>query len=601
MKKKRPHGEMRPSQLLMGYGPGAMIDLPHQAVMIGGLDHWKGDMVEIVESRLQEKVDRFLETSGVRLLAPPVETESDPKTRSGIGSQIFPIWFIALHDQLSPSGVRSRPLVPRKELRNGEYLAPDKKTHKVVPVRWVQACPGGHCSDIDWDGFVHEYSKRCNRPLWLDEHGTSGDLAEIEVRCECGVRRSLARATKIGERPLGNCTGARPWIGPAAKDPCQEPARLLVRTATDTYFSQTLSVISIPDPDQKLRDAVDEVWTDFLEPLIEKLGDVARARKMPKVKAALADLTDIQVFAEVQRRRKPTKTPSRGVKEVEAEVFLGSDEEMGDDVPLVSKFFARSLPDAEISPNLRGHIGRIVLVHRLREVIAQVGFTRFEAETVELDDEELNIGVRRAALADEMKWVPAIENRGEGVFVAFKPETIDKWLKRSPVVERGKLLQRGYDAWQARRRHGKPNFPGMPYYLLHSVSHLLITAVSLDCGYSASSIRERVYATGPNYGILLYTGTSDAEGTLGGLVQAGRRICDHLASAMELGQLCSNDPVCSQHEPDDPHEERFLHGASCHGCLLISETSCERRNEFLDRTLVIPTVLGLGAEYFERP
>jgi hypothetical protein len=218
-----------------------------------------------------------------------------------------------------------------------------------------------------------------------------------------------------------------------------------------------------------------------------------------------------------------------------------------------------------------------------------------------LDDEELNIGVRRAALADEMKWVPAIENRGEGVFVAFKPEAIDKWLKKSPVVERGKLLQRGYDAWQARRRHGKPNFPGMPYYLLHSVSHLLITAVSLDCGYSASSIRERVYATGPNYGILLYTGTSDAEGTLGGLVQAGRRICDHLASAMELGQLCSNDPVCSQHEPDDPHEERFLHGASCHGCLLISETSCERRNEFLDRTLVIPTVLGLGAEYFERP
>jgi hypothetical protein len=135
--------------------------------------------------------------------------------------------------------------------------------------------------------------------------------------------------------------------------------------------------------------------------------------------------------------------------------------------------------------------------------------------------------------------------------------------------------------------------------MLHSLSHLLITSVSLECGYSASSIRERIYAAEPNYGILLYTGTPDAEGTLGGLVEVGRRICDYLASAVEVGRLCSNDPICSQHAPENQHEERFLHGASCHGCLLIAETSCERRNDYLDRALVVPTVEGLKAEYFE--
>src|SRR4051795_3354620 len=93
-----------------------------------------------------------------------------------------------------------------------------------------------------------------------------------------------------------------------------------------------------------------------------------------------------------------------------------------------------------------------------------------------------------------------------------------------------------------------------------------ITAVSLECGYPASSIRERVYASPAGYGILLYTGTPDAEGTLGGLVETGRQIGRHLKAALDLGGLCSNDPVCAQHAPEDLHECRFLHGAACHGC-----------------------------------
>jgi hypothetical protein len=67
---------------------------------------------------------------------------------------------------------------------------------------------------------------------------------------------------------------------------------------------------------------------------------------------------------------------------------------------------------------------------------------------------------------------------------------------------------------------------------------------------------------------------------------------------LELGELCSNDPVCAQHQPENPHERRFLQGAACHGCLLIAETSCEQHNDFLDRALVVPTVEGLGIEFF---
>ena len=138
----------------------------------------------------------------------------------------------------------------------------------------------------------------------------------------------------------------------------------------------------------------------------------------------------------------------------------------------------------------------------------------------------------------------------------------------------------------------------MPYVMLHSLSHLLLTTISLECGYAAASIRERIYVRDGAYGILLYTGTPDAEGTLGGLVQVGRKIGRHLEAALELGRLCSNDPVCAQHNPARAHEERRTHGAACHGCLLIAEPSCERRNELLDRSLVVPTVDVPDAAFF---
>ena len=246
-------------------------------------------------------------------------------------------------------------------------------------------------------------------------------------------------------------------------------------------------------------------------------------------------------------------------------------------------------------------VERIVLVHRLREVVALVGFTRFEAQAPDIEG-ELEMGVRRAALARETTWLPAIENKGEGVFLQLHREAVDAWQARADVQRRGQQLAAGFACWQQEHSGTQRQFPGVPYIMLHSLSHLLITAVSLECGYPASSIRERIYALPQvGYGVLLYTGTSDAEGTLGGLIQVGRRIHAHLRTAFALGELCSNDPVCAQHQPQSPHEHRFLHGAACHGCLLIAETSCEQHNEFLDRALVVPTVENLGVQFFPWP
>jgi hypothetical protein len=131
--------------------------------------------------------------------------------------------------------------------------------------------------------------------------------------------------------------------------------------------------------------------------------------------------------------------------------------------------------------------------------------------------------------------------------------------------------------------------------MLHTLSHMLMTALSLDCGYAASAIRERIYCSAPGEetkmaAILLSTGTSGSEGTLGGLVDQGRRIRHHLGYAWDLAKLCSSDPVCANHDPDGDYAEQHLSGAACHSCLLVAECSCERYNKYLDRALVVPVI-----------
>ncbi len=113
-------------------------------------------------------------------------------------------------------------------------------------------------------------------------------------------------------------------------------------------------------------------------------------------------------------------------------------------------------------------------------------------------------------------------------------------------------------------------------------------------------MRERVYALPEHgmHGILIHTGSSDSEGTLGGLIEAGPHLGEHLTAAIELARLCSSDPVCAEHDPAGPHDALRLLGAACHGCLLIGETSCEQRNDWLDRALVVPTVDTPDAAFF---
>ncbi len=332
---------------------------------------------------------------------------------------------------------------------------------------------------------------------------------------------------------------------------------------------------------------------------VEMLADFRRNSDLNTV---FEDFDDQDVLDEYRRQKGGQEHEDVPVKAAEFKVLNKGTEFIGENDPR-SKFYAETLHHRVWNSETHSFsalIDKVVLVHRLREVVALLGFTRFEAVTPDKDG-ELDLDVRRASLAEEIRWLPAIENRGEGVFLSFKIDKINRWLKRPGTEKRGQELLNGYRMWAEERRRSEEDFPGVPYIMLHSLSHMLMTAISLECGYPASALRERVYAGDGGYGILIYTGSSDSEGTLGGLIEAGRRLPRHMERALKDGVLCSNDPVCADHSPSDVLEGRELQGAACHGCLLIAETCCEQRNNFLDRALVVPTIATQNAAFFKSP
>ena len=585
------HGQLRQSQVITTYGPGALIDLPKHAAIMGGLDTWPSGLEEIVEPRLTRVLSNLTGVPSPRLYAPPPAPSEPWVPAKGIGAWRFPEWFI-VQETGGNERERSRRLVHRKSLEQGRFDG-----HGVVPTRFVRACPRGHVDDLDWAGFVHGRGDNCRRQLWLDERGTTGDLAELSVRCECGKRRSLHEATELDQNPLGACRGARPWLGVNTQEDCNHPSRLLIRTASNAYFPQIVSLLSLPDRGGAAESAVRDLW-DLLQ-AVDSADTLAVFKRLPQVTARLDGFSDEEIL-EAVGAVKGDPGSERHVKDVELDALLGAPEGFGDDIPIDPNFHARRLPDDTWRrSDLSGGIASVVQLHRLREVLALIGFTRLEAAMRDIHG-EYDTDVERADIALDPQWFPTVENRGEGVFVQLRTDAVNEWRLRGAVQQRHRDLLEGHKAWTASRRV-QHMFPGVEYILLHTLAHLSIQSLAMRCGYPATSIRERIYVESGRFGLLLYTGTPDAEGTLGGLVQQGRYIEDHLADALRLGQLCSNDPICAQHAPGTSMEQRWLHGAACHGCALIAETSCEMRNDYLDRALVVP-VLGLDeAAFFRAP
>ena len=612
----RPDGELRQSQMITTYGPGALVDLVADAVLIPGLEHWhyKGASGYGIEHhRLAQNLrQRGIKLSaGMPFRAPPVNAEGDPHRGCGIGAVEFPSWFVC--PQRSCGALLHKRDTEYRSGRRVHRCPHGKKDSKLVPVRFVMACKNGHLDDFPWDWFVHkEKGSSCDTPeLRLIDSG-SGDLSDVIVRCDnCGANRSMAQAR--GEKALPGCKGKRPWLGygvgdQSVREECNEDQRLLLRTASNGYFSLVESALAIPSSSQ-LKDEEREFFDLYEAKHLRKVDSQATLEMLRNISPWLSDdapawlqrLSGAEVWALLQsyRTERDANVDSGPVREAEYATILSADEEKPgskfDSYGEQQDYYAER--PAAGSCELPDGITDVVLCKRLREVRVLMGFTRLESKSQNIYG-EFNLGSEMAAVSSSSEWLPASEIRGEGVFIQLDQERLAAWEDRDAVREREQMLKKGFFSRFPKAAEQGIQFLGTRFYLLHTLSHLLITQLSLTCGYAASAIRERIYCSPrgshtsvPMAGILLSTGSTGSEGTLGGLVEQGRRIDFHLTEALRRANLCSHDPVCARQKPSAGVPGRSLLGAACHGCLFIAECSCERANQYLDRGLVVP-ILG---------
>lgn len=611
----RKVGDLRPSQLLYTFGIGSIVDLPNISAMVMGLDDWTVvDGEEIGEERLLTAVRGTLGDQ-VRALRPPPESpDSMDRSATDAGPSVgvpvapFPRWMLCTYCRL---------LAPLQadlfHLKTDQYH-PDRARYvhsmcraqrppTVVPSRFLLACDNGHLDDFPWAAFVHRGVDGCSYRLRLRELGMTGEAADLLLSCDvCKVSRRMADA--FGEQVdsvLRACRGRRPHLRDFAELECDATAKTILLGASNSWFPIVLSALSIPSATDALGRLVEEHWTT-----VEKAANVQNIELLRSIGQlnAFSKYTDDQIWQTAEARRAAQAAGTAedaGLKPPEWQVFVNpGSAAQTDDFRLRTTDPPRALA---------GQIERVILVERLREVKALIGFTRLQSPG-DFDEAVLVPPERRAPLSRRSpRWVPAVQVRGEGVFLQFDGEALRRWFGRGPAIdERRAAFERGHRQWWMRRGvlpPHVPHAPGLGYVLLHSFAHSLMRQLSVECGYALASIRERIYylppeaENGPMAGLLIYTAAQDSEGTLGGLVSLGEPIelGRHAAQALERVALCASDPLCSEHQPDI--DGVALHGAACHACLFVPETSCERGNRFLDRSLLVPTLCSGDLAFFE--
>jgi hypothetical protein len=617
---------VRLSQVVGLYGPGAMLDLPERSVVVMGLDDWEmsgpGTFRSIQEPRLQRLLQKRLSgdarLAGDRapeLRTPPIDPNDPARVPKGIKAKIFPNWFVC--DTATGDPPNRRRMVQFNHLtppKFQEHTGDDGKKRRASPIRFVCGCENGHLGDIEWRRILHSSGASCREQMWLEDSGTSGHPHDTKVVCDCGASLSLDEL--YARERLGQCKGERPWIGDRDPNACTKLLRLLTRSATNTYFPQVARVISLPRSVDELSRRIEQFWAELHE--IATVDELRAARRFnPQIRANLDGFSDEAVLGRIKSMASSSTAadPAENPILAEYEVLASGDPVIGENAPdarLHAETLDRSIWDAGNAP-LLAPVRSLVAVHRLCEVSCLYGFTRFEPAPTASDElEDVGLAVEGAPLGRAPTWLPAVEAFGEGIFVLLDPAAIEAWMARADAQQRLFQLRAGAAAWEKARKarnlgaatatdaqRQRPE-----YILTHSLAHALMTEIALDCGYPASSLRERIYVlpremnTPSRCGLLIYTASTGNQGTLGGLVEVTRRFGAILAAALEHQRLCSGDPVCADHDPATADEDRMLHGAACHGCLLISETSCEARNVYLDRSLLVPTVGRTNAAFF---
>ena len=563
-------GELRPNQIITTFGPGSIVDAVKDSVTVLDINYWKDKGPKIIDGRLASylNVDCFY------------------KPRTSSSEDIPVVSFPNIH--VCSNVMCGRIFDARENFDLDKYLkfgvnCPDCH-RQAYPSRFITICENGHMDEFPWSWWVHNGNSACKGRLKMYSIGDSSTLSDMWVECSCGAKRSMSGATQWENFDGLKCTGHHAFRPNHKNEYCDKKIIPSQRGASNVYFAVSRSAISIPPWVNPLFNLIDEHLRD-IELAQQLMGDEGIA----KIYELYFSNYTRDEFDSALKRRLENITEFKEIKQMEYDAITHHKDPAYESNKKHFKAEEDDLPDY-----LEKYFSRIIRVTRLREVKVLLGFTRVDAPD---PDADIQANVVYLNKGKTEKWLPAAETHGEGIFIEFNKITMDQWLSDKNVKALSDKYAECYKDFCESKGWVVPVLRDARYVLMHTFSHLLIKQMSMSSGYSSSAIRERIYFGENMSGILLYTGSSDKEGSLGGLVELGYidRLIPIMKDAFEEALLCTNDPECMNNVPAGNNSN----GAACHSCCMISETACENGNRMLDRGLVVPIMNRENQSYFK--
>lgn len=564
-------GELRPNQLITTFGPGSIVDAVKDSVTVLDTNYWAEKGKKIIDGRLASYL-------GVNCFYMPRTSHF-----GDVPVTTFPYMHVCSNLKCG------RLFDVRESFDLDTYLkfgvtCPD--CHRTAyPSRFITICENGHMDDFPWQWWVHRGDTACKGKLKMYSTGNTSTLADMWVECiTCGAKRSMSGATQRDNFDGMKCSGHHPFRPNAKNDPCQKQLLPSQRGASNVYFSVTRSAISIPPWINPLYNLIDE-HLRLIENYKEDFGDAGITKVYEKF---FSDFSRAE-FDEALDRRLKNITEFTEIKKMEYDAITHHN-----DPAYASNKKHFKAEEDDLPSGIKHYFERIIRITRLREVRVLLGFTRVDAPDPDADV-QANIVYLNKGRGE--KWLPAAEVNGEGIFIEFNKKTLSNWLSDQKVKALSEKYEECYRQFCSEKQWTITVPRNAVYVLMHTFAHLLIKQMSMSSGYSSSAIRERIYFSNEMNGILLYTGSADKEGSLGGLVELGttNKLMALMRDAFQEALLCTNDPECLNNTPAGNNSN----GAACHSCCMVSETACENGNRMLDRGLVVPIANREQQAYFK--
>lgn len=563
-------GKLRPSQLIYHFGPGSLVDMMNQSVVMMTADFWN---TRYTPQEEDERITRALNIDYIKLLNERPDSVSVKATP-------FPKWKICPNCHMMTNF-------------NNIYCYHCKQKGNEIelyPSRFIVACNHGHISDFPYVEWVHQ-RRACTSDtpvLKFIRKGDSGSLSDLSVKCvKCKESQSLGKIMQKGalKSILSQCTGNRPWIGDSEK--CTKSMETYLRGASNIYSPAVISFLQIPLSEQNSDPLIAKVLKN--EGVLKSAKEMGPDAFDMQLKILQLNGSDKEEIEQVLSEQSREDVSFQSIRKQEWNTLIQGD--MDD-----SDYTGYKSTSVEVHNEMKSYFSAIHKVESLPEIQVLQGFTRIEyLDQFELAKSKDLIPVMKDK---NIKWLPGIRNNGEGIFFTFDKSKLKEWERSTnPDNVTSEIISR-YNQYRDQLGYSALSFESK-HLLMHTFSHALIKELAAHSGYSTTALKERIYCNSDMHGVLIYTASGDSEGSLGGLIEQAEpdKLYPIFIRALERMRYCSSDPHCSEGEFK---YQSSANGAACHSCSHVSETSCEWGNQLLDRRLLLNINPGEGFGFFSK-